>query len=164
MKKGKKKKKPILSTGPGEKTVATNRRARYEYHILERLEAGMVLQGTEVKSIREGNVSFQDAYAAIDEGEVWLHALHISPYECASHWNHDPRRKRKLLLHSGEIRKLVTRVVEKGFTLIPLRIYFVRGKAKLELGLAKGKKFYDKRQDLREKDMKREAQAAMRRT
>jgi len=159
-----KKKKSAPSTGPGEKTVATNRRARHEYHIFERLEAGMVLQGTEVKSVREGNVSFQDAYAAIEEGEVWLHALHISPYQSGSIWNHDPKRKRKLLLHTREIRKLVVRVVEKGFTLIPLRVYFVRGRAKLELGLAKGKKFYDKRQDMREKDMKREAQAAMRRT
>jgi len=145
----------------GRKVVARNRKARHEYEILETFEAGMVLKGPEVKSLREGKASFQDAYATVDRGEVWLHSLHISPYEQANRFNEDPLRVRKLLLNRHEIRRLVGKVEEKGLTLVPLEIYFKRGNAKVELGLARGKKLHDKRDALKTKQLEREARRAV---
>jgi SsrA-binding protein len=140
----------------GEKVVATNRRARHEFEILETHEAGLALQGTEVKSLRAGQVTFKDAYAAIDHGEAWLIGCHIAPYRHGSDANHDPERRRKLLLHRREISRLLGKVAERGLTLIPLRIYFKEGRAKLELGLARGKKLHDKRAAIREREVRRE--------
>ena len=145
----------------GRKVVARNRKARHEYEVLETLEAGMALKGPEVKSLREGKVAFQDAFARLERGEVWLHSLHISPYEQANRNNVDPVRPRKLLLHRQEIRKLVGKVEEKGLTLIPLEIYFSRGYAKVLLALARGKKLHDKRETLKRKTQEREARRAM---
>ncbi len=151
-----------MSKEPGRKVVARNRKARHEYEILETLEAGMALKGPEVKSIRAGQVSFQDSFARLERGEVWLHSLHISPYEQANRFNEDPTRPRKLLLNRSEIRRLVGKVEEKGLTLVPLEIYFSRGYAKVLLALARGKKLHDKRETLKRKDQEREAQRAMR--
>lgn len=145
----------------GRRVVASNRKARHEYEILETLDAGLVLKGPEVKSLREGKVGFQDAFARVDGGEVWLHSLHISPYEQANRANEDPLRTRKLLLHAEEIRRLIGKVEEKGLTLIPLEIYFARGYAKVRLGLARGRKLYDKREKLKKQTQDREAQRAM---
>lgn len=145
----------------GQKVVATNRKARHDYNIVETVEAGLVLWGTEVKSLREGRASLVDGYAFIDGGEAWLDAVHIPEYHQGTWTNHAPRRKRKLLLHKNEITKLSAKVKEGGYTLIPLQMYFLDGKAKVELALAKGKKDYDKRQALREKQDTREAQRAM---
>ncbi len=145
----------------GRKVVATNRKARHEYHILETWEAGLVLRGPEVKSLRAGKVSFQDAFARIEGGEVWLYSLHIAPYEQANRENVDPTRTRKLLLRSSEIRKLVGSVEEKGNTLIPLDIYFRRGYAKVTLALARGKKLHDKREKLKRRTQEMEARRAM---
>jgi len=140
--------------------VARNRKARHEYEILETFEAGMALKGPEVKSLRDGKASFQDAYAQVERGEVWLHSLHVSPYEQANRFNADPLRVRKLLLNRHEIRRLVGKVEEKGLTLIPLEIYFVRGRAKIQLALARGKKLHDKREALKRKQLDREARRA----
>lgn len=145
----------------GQKVVATNRKARHDYNIIDTVEAGLVLWGTEVKSLREGRASLVDGYAFIDGGEAWLDAVHIPEYHQGTWTNHAPRRKRKLLLHKNEITKLAAKVKEGGYTLIPLQMYFLNGKAKVELALAKGKKDYDKRQALREKQDTREAQRAM---
>lgn len=143
----------------GEKTICQNRKARHDYFILDSVEAGIVLAGTEVKSLRAGRANLQDSYAAIEEGEVWLHQAHISPYEPANRFNLEPRRKRKLLLKKREIHRLARQVLEKGITLIPLRLYFKRGLAKVELGLARGKRLYDKREAIKEKDeARRQAQ------
>ncbi|NOZ55703.1 MAG: SsrA-binding protein SmpB [Calditrichaeota bacterium] len=147
----------------GEKTVVTNRKARHQYHILETIEAGIVLQGTEVKSLRQGKVNLGDAYAKIKDGEIWLVEMHISPYEQGNVFNHEPRRPRKLLLHKREIKRLIGKVQERGLTLIPLRIYFKRGKAKVELALAKGKKLYDRREDIKRRDEEREVSRSLRR-
>ena len=152
-----------MSEEGGRRVVARNRKARHEYEILETFEAGLVLKGPEVKSLRDNKVSFQDAFARIEQGEVWLHSLHISPYEQASRWNEDPVRPRKLLLNRGEIRKLVGKVEEKGLTLIPLEIYFRRGYAKVTLALARGKKLYDKREKMKKRTQDREARRAMER-
>lgn len=141
--------------------VASNRKARHEYEILDTYEAGLVLKGPEVKSLRDGKVAFQDAYATVDAGEVWLHSLHISPYEQANRFNVDPVRNRKLLLNRAEIRKLIGKVEEKGLTLVPLEIYFVRGRAKLTLALARGRKLHDKREKLKRQTQEREASRAM---
>ncbi len=139
------------------KIVADNRKARHDYFIHETYEAGLALTGTEVKSLRAGKANLKDSYAQIDKNaEVYLNNLHISPYEQGNRFNHDPLRPRKLLLHKAEISKLIGKVKEKGYTLIPLKIYFSRGRAKIELALATGKKLYDKRQDIAEKDAKRE--------
>jgi SsrA-binding protein len=146
----------------GRKVVATNRKARHEYHILDTWEAGLVLAGPEVKSLREGRVSFKDAYARVEGGEVWLHNLHIAPYEAAGRWNGDPERPRKLLLQSHEIRKLIGSVQEKGLTLVPLDLHFIRGYAKATLGLAKGKQLHDKRDKLKARTQEREARGAVR--
>ena len=145
----------------GRKVVATNRKARHEYEVLETLEAGLVLKGPEVKSLREGKVGFQDAFARVEGGEVWLHSLHISPYEQANRFNEDPLRVRKLLLNRHEIRRLVGKVEEKGLTLIPLEIYFRGGHAKVTLGLARGRKLYDKREKLKRRTQDDEARRAM---
>lgn len=146
----------------GRKTVASNRKARHEYKILDTWEAGIVLRGPEVKSLREGKVAFQDAFARIERGEVWLYSLHISPYDQANRYNEDPVRPRKLLLHGSEIRKLVGKVEEKGLTLVPLDIHFRRGYAKVTLALAKGKQLHDKREKLKRQVQEREAQRAIR--
>lgn len=138
------------------KIVSENRKARHDYHIHETYEAGLVLTGTEVKSLRAGKANLKDSYARIDNGELMLHNLHISPYDQGNRFNHEPLRTRKLLMHRLEINKLIGKTKEKGFTLVPTKLYFTRGKAKVELGLATGKKLYDKRQDMAERDAKRE--------
>lgn len=139
-----------------KKIVAQNRRAHRDYWIEETLEAGIVLQGSEVKALREGRVNIQDGYAQIEGGEVFLVNVHISPYAHGNYFNHDPLRPRKLLLHKREIKRLIGKVQQRGYTLIPLSIYFIRGKAKVELALAKGKKLYDRREELKRKIMERE--------
>jgi SsrA-binding protein len=146
----------------GRKIIAVNKRARFDYHINETLEAGMVLQGTEVKSLRDGRVTLKDAYADIQNDEVFLVHAHINQYEPGNRFNHDPERPRKLLLHKREIKRLIGKTQERGLTLIPTRIYFSRGKAKIELGLAKGKKHYDKREDLKRRTAQRDIERAMR--
>jgi SsrA-binding protein len=140
-----------------------NRRARFEFEVLESLEAGIALTGTEVKSLREGGGSLTEAYARVRDGEVWLVNMYIPPYKQGSFSNHDPRRARKLLLHRAQIDRLAGRVTEKGLTLVPLRLYFTRGMAKIELGLARGKKLWDKRRAAAERDVKRELERAVRR-
>lgn len=147
--------------GAGRKVVGRNRKARHEYEVLETYEAGMVLKGPEVKSLRDGKVNFQDAHARIDRGEMWLHGLHIAPFEPATRWNSDPVRTRKLLLNRREIRKLQGKAEEKGLTLVPMEVYFVRGHAKVTIALARGRKLYDKREKLKRETQKREAQRAM---
>lgn len=141
-----------------EAAVATNRKAYHDYHIEETIEAGLALQGTEVKSLRLGLVNLTDSYAVLKNNEVFLLNAQISPYPHGNIMNHDPLRTRKLLLHREEIRKLTGRITQKGYTLIPLKIYFVRGKAKALLGLAKGKKAFDKRETIKEKESKREVE------
>ncbi len=144
------------------KVVCRNRKARHLYHLLEELEAGLMLTGTEVKSLREGHASLPDSYAVIRDGEVYLVGCHISEYTAGNRYNHDPLRDRKLLLSSREIRRLTVKVQEKGLTLVPLSIYFRGGWAKVQLALAKGKKVYDKRQDIKRREADREAARAMR--
>lgn len=139
----------------GNKTMATNRKARYEFFIEETMEAGLVLTGTEVKSIRQGQLTIQDSFASIEKGEVFLNNLHISPYEQGNIYNVDPKRKRKLLLHKREIRKLLVATTQKGYTLIPLSVYIKDGLVKVQLATAKGKKLYDKRDDIAKKDAAR---------
>jgi SsrA-binding protein len=150
-----------LSGSESRKVVARNRKARHEYEILDTFEAGMELKGPEVKSLRAGNVSFQDAFARVDGGEVWLHSLHISPYEQANRHNEDPVRPRRLLLNRKEIRQLTVKTEEKGLTLVPLDIYFVRGYAKVSLAVARGKKLHDKRETLKRRQQDREARRAV---
>ncbi len=145
----------------GEKVVATNRKARHDYLIEDTYEAGLVLTGTEVKSLRAGRASLVDGYAYIDDGEAWLDAVHIPEYTEGTWNNHAPRRKRKLLLHKAQIIKISHRTKEGGYTLVPLRIYFSDGRAKVEIAVAKGKREYDKRQTLRERQDRREAERAM---
>src|SRR5436309_1222977 len=142
--------------GDGDRTISTNRRARHEYEILETVEAGLVLRGTEVKSLRDGQVTFKDSYASIRNGEGWLLGCHINPYSHGTDANHDPERDRKLLLHKREVARLGGKVSEKGLTLVPLRLYFKGGRAKVEIGLARGKKLHDKRAALREREVRRE--------
>ena len=146
-----------------EKVIATNKKAFHDYFILERLEAGVALLGTEVKSIREGRINLKDSYAIVRGGEPFLLNCHISPYSHGNRENHEPTRTRKLLLHHQEIRKLIGKSQEKGLTLVPLRVYLKRGKVKVELGVARGKKLYDKRETERRKEQDREARAAMKR-
>jgi SsrA-binding protein len=147
---------------PREATVAGNRRAYHDYFIDETMEAGLVLTGTEVKSVRAGRVNLREAYARIERGEAWLWNAHISPYEHGNRFNHEPQRTRKLLLHRTEISRLNTSMKKKGYTLIPLRMYFKRNHAKVELGLARGKKLYDKRDSLADRDAKRDVERALR--
>jgi SsrA-binding protein len=146
----------------GERAVTVNRRARHDYEILETYEAGIMLTGSEVKSLRDGRANLKDSFARVDRGEVFLLNAHISPYAAASRFGHEPERNRKLLLHREEIDKLAGKVNERGFTLVPLRIYFKNGRAKVALGLGRGKKSYDKRQSIKEREMRREADRAMR--
>ncbi len=138
------------------KNVAVNRKARHDYHILDTYEVGLVLKGTEVKSLRKGKVSLRESFAQFENNELYIMNMHISPYAFGNIFNVNPKRKRKLLLHKREIGRLRGQVEEKGLTLVPLRIYFKRGHAKIELALAKGKRLYDKRQELAEKDAQRE--------
>ena len=145
-----------------ERVVVTNRKATYLYEILETHEAGLVLRGTEVKSLREGKANFKDSYARVEKDEAWLVGCHISPYRHGSDANHDPERTRKLLLHRGEINRLLGKVQERGLTLVPLRLYFKQGRAKLELGLGRGRKLHDKRRAIREREMRREMEKAVR--
>jgi SsrA-binding protein len=142
--------------------IARNKRARYDYHILETWEAGLVLTGTEVKSLRQGKANLTDAYGIVRDGEVLLLNLHISPYEQGNIWNHDPTRTRKLLLHRREIRRLIGAVEREGLTLVPLDLYFRKGKAKVSIALAKGKKLHDKRDTERRRDDEREMARAVR--
>jgi SsrA-binding protein len=139
-----------------DKVIASNRKARHNYDILESQEVGLVLRGTEVKSLRASQINFKDSYADIRNGEAWLLGCHITPYSHGTDANHDPERPRKLLLHRREINRLVGKVAERGLTLVPLRLYFKHGRAKLELGLARGKKLHDKRETIRERDARRE--------
>ncbi len=157
MAKGKKRK-----AAPGD--VATNRQASFRYNLLERFEAGLVLTGTEVKSLREGKAQLKDSYATIRDGEVWLMGVYIPPYNAASRDNHDPERPRKLLLHKSQIEGLTGRIQERGLTLVPTRLYFSgpRSRAKVEIALAKGKDLYDKRQTIRARDTQREIQRELR--
>jgi SsrA-binding protein len=145
----------------GIKPVVDNRRARHEYHIKENYEAGMVLVGTEVKSLRAGKANLRDAYAYVKNGEVWVNNFHISPYDPGHQFNHEPLRPKKLLLHRREIQKLLSVQQEKGYALIPLKIYFKQGRLKLDLAVAVGKKLYDKRDDLAKKDAKRNIERAL---
>lgn len=140
----------------GQKLIATNRQARYNYHILESYEAGLVLKGTEVKSLREAKANLSDSFARIENGEVLLYNLHIGPYSQSSDRRYNPTRVRKLLMHKAEIKRLLGKTTEKGLTLIPIRLYFKRGIAKIELGLAKGKKLYDKREEIKRRTQERE--------
>ena len=146
-----------------ERDVAVNRRAYHDYFVDEKYECGIVLTGPEVKSLRAGRCNLRDGFARIDENEAWLENVHISPYEQANLMNHDPMRPRKLLLHRKQIATLIGKVRQKGYTLIPLRVYFVRNHAKVEVGLARGKREYDKREAIAERDAKREIARAMRR-
>ena len=142
--------------------VATNRRARHDYSVLETVEAGIVLVGSEVKSLREGKVQLKDSYARVDDGELWLVGVHVAPYEQADAFGgHDPERPRKLLLHRSEIDSLGGRVQQEALTLVPLSVYFSDGRAKVELALARGRRHYDKRQAIAERDARREAERAM---
>jgi SsrA-binding protein len=143
-----------------ERIAISNRRARFEYEILDTFEAGIVLVGSEVKSLRQGKANLQDSYALVKNGEVWLLNMHINPYEQANQFNHDPLRTRKLLLNKSEIAKLQIKTNEKGLTLIPLKLYFNKGIAKVELGIGKGKKLHDKRESIKERDVTREMQRA----
>jgi SsrA-binding protein len=152
----------VPSQEPRDRTIATNRRARHEYSVLETFETGLVLRGTEVKSLRAGLVNFKDSYATVRNGEVWLLGCHINPYSHGTDSNHDPERDRKLLLHAKEISRLSGKVAERGLTLVPLKLYFKAGRAKLELGLGRGKKLHDKRSALREREVKREMDRAAR--
>jgi len=141
-----------------EKTVVTNRKALHDYFIIDRFEAGIALKGTEVKSLRQSNANLQDGYALIRNGEVWLIGMHISPFEKGNINNHEPKRDRKLLMHRQEIRRLIGKIAEKGLTLVPLRVYFKKNIVKVELGIARGKKEYDKREAIKERETKRQIQ------
>jgi SsrA-binding protein len=145
----------MAPVAPDEKIVVTNRKAQHDYFFLDRYEAGIVLKGTEVKSLRQGGANLQDGYAIVRDGEVWLIGLHISPFEKGNINNHDPKRDRKLLLHKKEIRKMFGKLSEQGLTLVPLKIYFRKNVAKVELAVARGKKSYDKREAIAKRDAER---------
>ncbi|MPZ21007.1 MAG: SsrA-binding protein SmpB [Luteitalea sp.] len=144
-----------------ERPIADNRKARHDYELFETLETGIVLLGTEVKAIREGRVNLRDSFARLEDGEVYLHNAHISPYSHRGYAAHEPLRPRKLLLHRAEIRRLIGKAVEKGFTLVPVRMYFKGGRVKVALSLARGKKTHDKRESIKRREAEREARAAM---
>jgi SsrA-binding protein len=148
--------------GEGVKIIAVNRRARHDYAVEESLECGVELQGTEVKSFRDGKISFPDAWAEIEGGQVWVHSLRVAENPFSSIFNHDPDRKKRLLLHRDEIKRLRRKVEERGYTLIPLSFYFKKSRVKVELGLCKGKKLYDKRADIRDRDMNRDMEREFR--
>ena len=145
--------------GDGETLIADNRKAFFDYHILDTFEAGIVLGGTEVKGIREGKANLRDSYARVEGGEVWLYNVHINPYSHRGYVDHDPRRKRKLLLHRAEIRKLIGKTVERGLTLVPTRMYFKHGRVKVALALARGKQLHDKRETIKRRETDRETRA-----
>ena len=144
-----------------EKVIAENRKARHDYHLLETFEAGIVLVGTEVKAIREGRVSLRDSFGRVEGREVFVHNMHISAYSHRGYSDHDPTRRRKLLLHKSEIRKLVGKTVERGMTLVPVRMYFKNGRVKLAISLAKGKKEHDRRETIKRREAERESRAAI---
>ena len=144
-----------------QKNVAENRKAFHDYHILETFEAGIVLVGTEVKAVREGSANLRDSFARVEDGEVWIYNVHISPYSHRGYADHEPARRRKLLLHRREIRKLIGKTVEKGMTLVPTRMYFKDGRVKIALALAKGKQAHDKRETIRRREIDRETRAAV---
>ncbi|MGA9531982.1 MAG: SsrA-binding protein SmpB [Anaerolineales bacterium] len=148
-------------TDEGIKVVARNRKAQHEFFLEDRYEAGIALRGTEIKSVRAGQVSLQQAYVHIEQGEAWLHGAHIAPYDPASNMNHDPTRTRKLLLKKRELRKLERDVEAKGYTIVPTQMYITRGLAKVEIALAKGKRQYDKRRKLKERDAERQIERAL---
>ncbi|MDA1093234.1 MAG: SsrA-binding protein SmpB [Acidobacteria bacterium] len=150
-----------VETRDAETLIADNRKARHDYAILDTYEAGIVLLGTEVKAIREGRVNLRDSYGRLEQGEVFLYNVHISPYSHRGYADHEPMRRRKLLLNKREIRKLVGKVVERGMTLVPVRMYFKRGRVKIAISLAKGKRDHDKRETVRARDADREARAAI---
>ena len=152
----------MADSNNGYKVLSDNRQARHQYHVLETFEAGIELRGTEVKSIRAGKVNLRDGYAQVRDAEVWLNNVHISPHSTTIQaYNHDPRRARKLLLHKGEIRKLIGQVEQKGLTLVPLKMYLTRGWVKVTIALAKGKKLHDKRETLKRKQEKREVERVL---
>ncbi len=144
-----------------ERLLADNRKAHHDYHILGTYEAGMVLLGTEVKSIREGRVNLRDSFARVEGGEVFIYNIHVSPYSHRGYADHEPTRRRKLLLHKGEIRKLIGKTVERGMTLVPVRMYLKNGRVKVVVGVAKGKKLYDKRETIRRREAERETRRAI---
>jgi SsrA-binding protein len=152
---------PKTDREKAQRTIAENRKARHDYHILETWEAGVALLGTEVKSIREGRVNLRDSFARVENGEVWMLNVHISPYNHRGSANHEELRQRKLLLHRDEIRKMVGKVAEKGLTLVPLELYFKNGRVKVLLGLARGKQAHDKRETIRRREVERETRAAV---
>lgn len=147
----------------GVKVLAKNKRARHDYHVVDSLEVGVVLRGTEVKSVRLGRVQLVDSYVRVEDGELYLYGTHISPYEQGNRYNVDPRRRRKLLAHKAEIHRLFRQVTEKGMTLIPLALYLKRGRVKVEVGVCRGKRTFDKRHALRERDAKREVERELKR-
>ena len=151
----------MAKTDAGEKIVADNRKAFHDYFILETFEAGMALLGTEVKAIREGRVNLRDSYGRVEDGEVWVFNIHISPYTHRGYADHDPVRRRKLLLHRDEIRKLIGKTTERGMTLVPTKMYLKNGREKLAIGRAKGKKIHDKRETIRRREAERETRAAI---
>ena len=150
-----------MQNNNGKKEIAVNRKAFHEYFILEKFEAGIELAGTEVKSIRAGNVNLKDSFCIIKNGEIWIRNMHISPYEMGNRFNHEPKRPRRLLLHKQEINRLYAKVREKGLTLIPTKVYFHGSLVKVEIALSQGKKLYDKRQDLVEKAVRRDTERTM---
>ena len=162
MAKTKQQKKAISKSKPVDRPVAENRKARHKYEILETLECGIALVGSEVKSLRAGKVSLDESYGRVIDGEVWLVGCDIAEYTYANRLNHDPRRKRKLLLHKREVRKFAARAFEKGLTLVPLKMYFKKGRAKLLLGICRGRKLYDKREKMKKDTMQRDMQRALR--
>ncbi|CAN5461677.1 SsrA-binding protein SmpB [soil metagenome] len=153
--------KPKSAREQAQKNIAENRKAFHDYHIMETFEAGIVLQGTEVKAIREGNVNLRDSYARVDGSEVWLYNVHVRPYSHRGYADHEPTRRRKLLLHRQEIRKLIGKTVERGMTLVPTRMYFHNGHVKVAIGLAKGKQAHDKRETIKRREADRETRAAV---
>ena len=148
-----------MTDRPSEQLIADNRKARHDYHLFDTYEAGVVLLGTEVKAIREGRVNLKDAYGRVEQGEVFLYNVHISPYSHRGYTTHEPLRRRKLLLNRAEIRKLIGKMVERGFTLVPVRMYFKSGRVKVAVSVAKGKKLYDKRETIRRRQIDRETRA-----
>ena len=148
----------------GSRLIVQNRKARHDFEILDSFETGIVLQGTEVKSMREGKVNLKDSYAAAEKGEIFLYNVHISHYEAGNYFNHEPERPRKLLLHRSEIRRLIGRTDQQGLTLVPLKMYFKKGRAKVELGLVRGKRQYDKRRDIAQRQADRDVERALKET
>jgi SsrA-binding protein len=153
-------KQPRAPDASGQ-AIADNRKALHDYHVLDTFEAGIALLGTEVKGIREGRANLRDSFARVEQGEVWLYNVHINPYSHRGYVDHDPKRRRKLLLHREEIRKLIGKTTEKGLTLVPLRLYFKQGRIKVALALAKGKQAHDKRETIRRREIDRETRAAV---